>query len=50
VTANWGKKKLHSEELYGVHSLPDTNGAIKSKRMRWVGHVTRVGFDGESKR
>jgi len=43
-------KKRHSEELHGVHSVPNTTGAIESRRMRWVGHVTRVGFDGECKR
>ena len=36
-------KKLHSGKLHDVNSLPNTTGAIKSRRMRMVGHVARMG-------
>jgi hypothetical protein len=39
VTGKW--RKLHNEELNGLYS-PDIR-AIKSRRMRWAGHVTRMG-------
>jgi hypothetical protein len=41
VTAEW--RKLHSGELHNLYSSSDIIRQIKSKRMRWVGHVTRVG-------
>jgi hypothetical protein len=40
VTGEW--RKLHSEEL-NLHSSPNTFRMIKSKRMRWAGHVARMG-------
>jgi hypothetical protein len=40
VTGNW-KKKLHNEELHNMYSSP--NRMIKSRRMRWAGHVARMG-------
>jgi hypothetical protein len=36
-------RKLHSEELNGLYSLPNIVRVIKSKRMRWAGHVARMG-------
>jgi len=39
VTGEW--IKLHNEELNGLYS-PDIR-AIESRKMRWVGHVTRMG-------
>jgi hypothetical protein len=41
VTGDW--RKLHNEELHNLYSSPNIIRMIKSKRMRWVGHVARVG-------
>jgi hypothetical protein len=41
VTGEW--RKLHSEELHNLYSSPDIMRQVKSKRMRWVGHVARMG-------
>jgi hypothetical protein len=41
VTGEW--RKLHSGELHNLHSSPDIIRQIKSKRMRWAGHVARMG-------
>jgi hypothetical protein len=35
-------RRLHKEELYNLYSLNNIL-VIKLKRMRWTGHVTRVG-------
>jgi hypothetical protein len=43
VTGKW--RKLHNEELHNLYSF--LNMQIKSKRMRWVGHVARM--EGERK-
>jgi hypothetical protein len=40
VMGEW--RKLH-EELNGLYSLPNIVRVIKSRRMRWVGHVARMG-------
>jgi len=40
VTREW--RKLHNEELNDLYSSPNTVRAIKS-RIRWAGHVTRMG-------
>jgi hypothetical protein len=45
VTREW--KKLHNEELNNLYSSPNIARIIKSKRIRWVGHVTRMG-EGEA--
>jgi hypothetical protein len=37
------RRKLHSGELHNLYSSPDTNRQIKSRKMRWVGHVARMG-------
>jgi hypothetical protein len=37
VTGGW--KKLHNEELHNLYSSPSIIRIIKSRRMRWVGHV-----------
>jgi hypothetical protein len=41
VTGEW--RKLHNEELHNLYSSPDISRQIKSKRMRWAGHVARMG-------
>jgi hypothetical protein len=41
VTREWGK--LHTEELNDLYSLPNIVRVVKSRRMRWAGHVTRMG-------
>jgi hypothetical protein len=38
-----GSKKLHNEELHNLYSSPSIITIIKSRRMRWVGHVARMG-------
>jgi hypothetical protein len=41
VTGEW--RKLHSEELHILYSSPDIIRQVKSRRMRWAGHVARMG-------
>jgi hypothetical protein len=41
VTGEW--KKFHNEELRDLYSSPSIIRIIKSRRMRWAGHVTRIG-------
>jgi hypothetical protein len=41
VTREW--KKLHNEELRNLYSSSSIIRIIKSRRMRWVGHVARMG-------
>ena len=36
-------RKLHNEELNNLYSSPKTVRIIKSRKMRWVGHVKRMG-------
>jgi hypothetical protein len=43
VTGEW--RKLHSGELQNLYSSPDIIRQIKSRRMRWAGHVARMGED-----
>jgi hypothetical protein len=45
VMGEW--RKLHSGELHNLYSLPDIIRQIKSRRMRWVGHVACMG-EGET--
>jgi hypothetical protein len=37
VTGEW--RKLHNEELNDMYSLPNIVRVVKSRRMRWAGHV-----------
>jgi hypothetical protein len=37
-----GSIKLHNEELYNLYSLPSIIRMIKSRMMRWAGHVARM--------
>jgi hypothetical protein len=41
VTGEW--RKLHIGELHNLCSSPDIIRQIKSRRMRWAGHVARMG-------
>jgi hypothetical protein len=36
-------RKLHNEELSDLYSLPKIVRVVKSRRMRWAGHVARIG-------
>jgi hypothetical protein len=38
-----GRRKLHNEELHGLYSSPSIVKMIKSRIMRWAGHVARMG-------
>jgi hypothetical protein len=40
VTGEW--RKLLNEELYNLYSSPDIIRQVKSRRMRWTGHVARM--------
>jgi hypothetical protein len=40
VTGGW--RKLHNEKLHSLYSSPSIR-VIKARRMRWAGHVVRMG-------
>jgi hypothetical protein len=44
VTREW--RKLHNEELNDPYCSPNIVRVIKSRRMRWAGHVARMGEEG----
>jgi hypothetical protein len=44
VTGEW--RKLHNEELCDLYSSSSIIRIIKSRRMRWAGHVARMGRRG----
>jgi hypothetical protein len=54
VLGEW--RKLHNEELHNLYSYPDIIRQVKSRRMRWAGHVTHMGeesgqgFGGKARR
>jgi hypothetical protein len=41
VTGEW--RKLHNEELHDLYFSPTIVRVIKSRRMRYAGHVARMG-------
>jgi hypothetical protein len=43
VTGEW--RKLHKEELNDLHSSPNIVRVVKSRQMRWGGHVAPMGED-----
>jgi len=43
LTAEW--RRLHNEELNDLYSSPNIVRVIKARRMRWAGHVARMGED-----
>jgi hypothetical protein len=41
VTGGW--RKLHNEELHNLYSSASIIRMMKSRRMRWIGHIARMG-------
>jgi hypothetical protein len=48
VTGDW--RKLLNEELHNLYSSPNIIKMMKSRRMRWAGHVARMGETGNANR
>jgi hypothetical protein len=46
VIGEW--RKFHSGELHNLYASPDIIRQIKSRRMRWAGHVARMGEKSEA--
>jgi hypothetical protein len=44
VTGGW--RKLHNEELHNLYFSLSKTKLIKSRKMRWAGHVARMGRRG----
>jgi hypothetical protein len=44
ITEEW--RKLHNEEINDLYFLPNIIQVIKSRRMRWAGHVACMGYTG----
>jgi hypothetical protein len=41
VAGGW--RRLHKEELHNLYASPNIIRVIQSRRMRWTGHVARMG-------
>jgi hypothetical protein len=39
----WEWRRLHNDELNDLYSSPNTIWVIRSRRMRWMGHVAHMG-------
>jgi hypothetical protein len=48
VTGDW--RRLHNEELNDLYSSPSIIRVIKSRRLRWAWHVTRMGEERDAYR
>jgi hypothetical protein len=48
LTGGW--RKLRNEELHNLYSSPSIIRVIKSRRMRWAGHVARIAKKGNAYR
>ena len=46
--ANGEWRTLHDEELHSLYRSPNIVRVIKSRRLRWAGHVTRMEEDGSA--
>jgi hypothetical protein len=42
----WECRRLHKEERYDLYSSPNIIWMVKSRRMGWAGHITRMGREG----
>jgi hypothetical protein len=40
-------RKLRNEELHDLYSSPNIVPVMKSRRIRWTGHVARIGEEGD---
>ena len=40
ITGEW--RKLHNSELHALYSSPNIIRSLKSRRLRWAGHVARM--------
>jgi hypothetical protein len=38
-----GWRRLHNEEIHNLYTAPDIVRVIRWRRMKWVGHVARMG-------
>jgi hypothetical protein len=45
VTGKW--RNLHNEELNDLYFFPNSVRVVKSRRMRWAGHVARMGVESD---
>jgi hypothetical protein len=36
-------RKLHNEELHDLYSSPSITRMVKARKMRWAGHIARMG-------
>jgi hypothetical protein len=43
VAGAW--RRLHNDELHNLYTSPNVIKAIKSRRLRWAGHVEDTGGD-----
>jgi hypothetical protein len=41
IIASW--RYVHNEEFHNLYSSPNIIGIINSRRMRWAGHIARMG-------